>query len=206
MPDFSLAMYSLQTKWLQHQGHDCPDALCTYNCAVSGPPTPQLQCNVAHTYRDGGEYILEAKRCNFDGAVQQQGDQWPDGSVPWGTPPLLDQKCSNCDDSDLHMSDIKDAQAEESWWRECTSHSHAISLGQSVKLTKSTKHSDINALLSVSVLSRMLDGLEEASCCVVCLSPVSSSDVATLELIYGGFLVSLRSTLRAASLHFLYIF
>ena len=62
------------------------------------------QYRLSKVYRDGGEDVLEAKRCNLNGAVQQQGDEWPDGSIPWRPSPLLNHERSNGYDCDLHSS------------------------------------------------------------------------------------------------------
>lgn len=143
-------------------------------------------------YRDGGKDILEAERCNLDGAIQQQGDHWPDGGIPGGSPPLLNHECSDSYDSDLHKEPQQDdVQAQRLGGVGAASQPDipiprvVLYLGWSKDLTRSTKHSDMNALRRVSVLKSMVGALvlAEASCCVVCLPPVSSSDAAEFALI-----------------------
>ncbi len=78
----------------------------------------------------------------------------------------------------------------EGWekrWRSCIM--SLPDLGWSKNLTRSTKHSEMNALRKVSVLKSVfgaLTVLAEASWCVVCLSPVSTSDAAACALISEG--------------------
>ena len=53
-------------------------------------------------YCDRGEDIVEAERCNFDGAVEQKGNQRPDRSIPWRAMPLLHHKGPYCNHCHLH--------------------------------------------------------------------------------------------------------
>lgn len=65
----------------------------------------------ARAHCDGGEDVLEAERCHFDGAVEQEREQRPDRRIPWRASPLLDHVCSDGYDCDLYRSTSKSDQA-----------------------------------------------------------------------------------------------